>query len=322
MKNIFSAGKIAVLTAFVMLLGVFCVFSANADDVFVITSREIGEVKKDITIGGTLPSVFIEEYSALEERLNRAIENEYENVLKKINIKKGEVVFSFDEYYFENYVSLMINCWNEESLEAVGSVCFDSESFSIVNINDVLGLNGVKMLNKALAGEIKSDLDKYNANFSGIDKYHTFYADDGVINIVFDKYEIANGREGIVYFPFDTENVTEEILLKEEYKTKADYNVRMVMLKQIATIFDMALEWDEKTSTVSVILNEQQSIVKITIGDNSYSKSSSSTKILLEAAPEIIDNRTYVPISFLESILDISYNVNSDGSITLSKYEE
>ena len=322
MKNLTALKKISITIVLFLMFIIFSRLTVNAGESYSIIPCEINNIKNDIIVKGNLPVVSIENSEELESNINSIIETEFENVLKKSNVHKGEVVFSYDEYFHGYYISLVLNCWNGNNLDAVGSVNFSSETFSVVTINDVLGVNGTKMLNKALANEINSDLDKYNANFIGIDENHMFYAENGVITVIFDKYEIANGRAGIVCFPFYTNKVVELALTNDDYKIKIDYSLKMVMLKQVSQFFNMTLGWDESSSSVVIYSSDKQKLAEITIGSNNYSRVGSTSPIYLESAPEIFDDRTYVPVSFFESILGISYNINQTGLITFSKYAE
>ena len=57
---------------------------------------------------------------------------------------------------------------------------------------------------------------------------------------------------------------------------------------------------------------------KVTIGEDSCSFAETLTK--LEAAPELINSKTYVPLSFLERILISNTQYTAEGVLKITQY--
>ena len=297
----------------------------NAGANFEITQREFKDVKKDMIITGVLP-VFSSDDSAASDYINGLVADAYDSMLSRAGESKDKLYFAYERFIYGDCVSILMRCGSppgngQFDPDIVQSVNFSASTLKSVDINGVLGVNGVKLIDKALMDAIKQNVDEYVTNFSTIGDGRSFYVDNGVLYAAFDRYEITLGSAGVYYFPVTIDKIRELTVSADSYIIKAGYNVKMVRLKDIAQAFGYDATWSEKDQTIGIYSADGQFLTGFTIGKNSYTKVKATAQYVLEAAPEIIGDRTYVPASFFDRALGISYTSNADGSITFSKLD-
>lgn len=84
--------------------------------------------------------------------------------------------------------------------------------------------------------------------------------------------------------------------------------VLMVPLRKITEALEYDVEWNGENKSVMI----NKGIYSLKIGENSYVKGK-TMPIELEAAPEIKDDYTYVPVSYFSEILELNLSVSADG---------
>ena len=146
--------------------------------------------------------------------------------------------------------------------------------------------------------------------FKGISDTQDFYLKDNDLVILFPKYEIAPGAMGIPEFPMNLTDLQLNLTAKDgkiviaglEVKTVISPDAQTVLLplRQVAEKLGYTVDWNEQER--SVFLAKEQATAKLKIADKVYI-ANHKIPYILEAAPVIINDRTYVPVSFFEEVL-------------------
>ncbi|NLB88261.1 MAG: DUF4163 domain-containing protein [Syntrophomonadaceae bacterium] len=146
--------------------------------------------------------------------------------------------------------------------------------------------------------------------FQTISENQGFYIKDEDIVICFAKYEIAPGAMGIPEFVINLDGF-KDILKKQESSPIIiegleietivnENNVVMIPLRKAVEQIGFEVNWD--AADQSVFLVKEPATAKLRIGDEVYI-ANHKIPYILEAPPVIINNTTYVPLSFLETVL-------------------
>jgi len=303
-------------------------------DYYKITARALNEIKQGIQITGDLPSVaIIPDDAELGKAINDRIEAEYRNVIgiSAATSRVSRFYFSYTVYEDKATGAVSILLRNASYYsgstgiagEAVVSINFNPITREILTVNGVLGDNGIKLANRVISDEVRANPDDYNPFPSAITDGHSFYVENGVMYLVFNKSVIAPGYKGIVAIPFEIAKKKDVVIPRDDYELRTNYNVRMFKLKTISDGLGLGLVWNEKQSSVDVYGDPECTVhlARFNIGKYQYYRSGSNVPVTLEAAPEIIGDRTYVPASFYDLLLGIPYTINTaDGSVTFSRY--
>lgn len=83
--------------------------------------------------------------------------------------------------------------------------------------------------------------------------------------------------------------------------------VLMVPLRKITEALEYDVEWNGENKSVMI----NNGIYSLKIGENSYVKGK-AMPIELDAAPEIKENYTYVPVSYFSEVLELNLSVSTD----------
>ncbi|MDR1210464.1 MAG: copper amine oxidase N-terminal domain-containing protein [Clostridiales bacterium] len=208
------------------------------------------------------------------------------------------------------------------SMTSVTSVNFSIATEKTLRLNSIpiLGVNGIKLANKYILSRVKAEPDRYNDDFNGIVSETDFALDGSVVTIYFDEFEIAPGTGVVVEFNMPKEYIKNCYLSNDEYYLQKNslYNLKMIELNKVSREFGYSLVWDGAWRRVYVY-RDKALVTTLVIGVNEYNKGR-LPKRALEAAPEIASDRTRVPLSFFEDILEQSYHIDSMGTITFSEF--
>ncbi len=292
-----------------------------------IETQSVDAKIADTLITGEIPRFIGQSGFAFEKELNNRITQAYNNELKNITESTISLDFSFDVKIDGNndeLVSILLfSCATaSSSINKVISFNYNTLTEKMINITNgsVLGPNGIKLANKFILSEIKANPARFNSNFSGISEKQNFAVENDTVIIYFNEFEIAPGSEGIVEFAIPKSGIINCYVSKNEYYTPKNnaYNLKMIELRKVAQEFGYVLTWNSSENKAYIYRNRQL-LSSVKIGANEYYKGRLA-KRSLEAAPEIYKDRTYVPISFFEEILDQYYSVDSNGTITFSEY--
>ncbi len=255
--------------------------------------------------------------------INALITEEYETRLaeaKKDNSKSLD--FSFDKKLYNDYLSIIMrtSATTVSTRESVKTFVLNTKAGeeSILTLTDVLGINAIKISNGVISNEMAKKPGVYNADFKGITEKQNFYYDNGIVYVIFDKYEIGPGVLGTPIFEIIKSGIHEYTI--DSYYTKEPYNLKMIPLRPVCTGLGFTVGWNSTDKSIEISRKNFLSVVSV--GNNSYSKNKYPKT--LESAPVLQETQdggiTYLPISFFELILDACYTVEPNGSITFSYY--
>ncbi len=146
--------------------------------------------------------------------------------------------------------------------------------------------------------------------FKGISGSDGFYLRDNDVVIVFPKYEIAPGYMGTPEFPIDLAGLRDSLAAIDndkvvieglEIKTIVNPESQAVMipLRQVAEKLGYTVEWNADEQ--KVLLTKDQAAASLKIGDQTYVANHKIPYIL--EPPVLINDYTYVPVEFLETVL-------------------
>jgi len=110
----------------------------------------------------------------------------------------------------------------------------------------------------------------------------------------------------------DEEEVISEVILEEDMVIHKD-DLILIPLRYVAEGLGYEVTWNNDTRTVEILKGTHWSL--LTIGENNYNFAKMIVK--LEKEPIIINSRTFVPISFVEKILQGQFDLLDDGNILI-----
>lgn len=292
-----------------------------------VVSRNVADVQEDLQITGSLPevsglgnSVFqMELHSLIQQAFNDKVDAAKEDLARRIE-------FKYDYRNDSGYHSIILEVSTTvlSVRDEVLTFVFDQRDL-LLTVNDVLGLNGVKIINQVIEQETSRRPGIYNPDFKGITETQSFYVDNGAVNVVFDKYAIGPAALGTPGwgtpgFPVHIAGVLNNTynILRSDIHIKEPYNIRMIPLRDVAERLGFRVYWEERSRRVDITRRDSR-MATFTIDINAYFKGIHPA-VTLEYAPELIDGVTYLPISFFERILDACYTIDQAGSITFSYY--
>ncbi len=283
-------------------------------------NKNVSANKNNLKITGSIPVIKNLINPMFQYKLNKAIENVYNEKISAAESKKiHSLNFSYEIIPDTRYISVLIYSTNPSTKQSeVTSFVITKAVNEYASVNSILGSNGISFVNKYVSNKISSDTKTKYFNSASITENTPFYVKNGNITIVYGAGSIAAVSKGVLRFDVPSGNITNLSVSSENYYTKPLYGVKMINLRYAVQSFGYALTWDSKQNKITVSKNGSP-ITTITIGRNSYSKGKFSPK-QLEYAPEIKDGRTYVPISFFEEILGLLASADDKGNITISSY--
>jgi hypothetical protein len=301
-----------------------------ADDV--ISNNILNETRNKILITGDFPIIKINDNSYLQSIINYSLSSIFEDRISEAE-KNGSTSITFEYTEDEDNdiysVAIISRANNGITKERINSINFDTSIGKVLSISDILGENGVLLVNKYINHLIKKTPENYKSNFKTIEKDNDFYLRHGNIYILFDQNKISNKMitlEDDIFLSL--ENVFEIELGVNEYKTETDYGLKLVPLRKVAEMLGYDVNWNVDTKSVEV--KKGDIITKIVAGTNSYSKASNISRVKgnnisvtreLETEPQYVKGAIYVPLSFFEVILNEVYTVTDDGKVIISSYQ-
>lgn len=202
----------------------------------------------------------------------------------------------------------LVNCYN-----------IDKKTNKFIELEDLFapGMDYKAGINAAITKqiELRSQDEKEmffegNLGFKGIGNSDGFYLQDKDLVIVFPKYEIAPGYMGTPEFPIDLAGLKESLtaidkdrILIEGLEIKTVVNQEnqavMIPLRQVAEKLGYTVEWNADEQRV--LLTKDQAAASLKIGDQTYVANHKIPYIL--EPPILINDYTYVPVVFLETVL-------------------
>ena len=279
------------------------------------------ERERGLDIRGQTP-VFSSPTRVVADRVNAQIE---EAVVAKVarahETRARSINFSYEIFYYNNLVSIVLQSTTVSATTRteVVSINFNMNTGATITAAGAVGGHIVQLADRVLAERIRRNPESYNAAFSRMRRSQAFSVTDQEITFWFDEFQLSATSEGLSTLVLDRSNIREFTLRSSQYHTRSGFNIKMVPLGITATALGYTVRWNEDTRTVGVYLQEER-LIELHLGVNRYERENRFT-ITLEAAPEIIDDFTFVPISFFDRILSlVAYSVDSRGNIIFASY--
>ncbi len=290
---------------FSLLLTTFVYGSDYTLSIDIVNNDELFEVS------GELPYIATNNESFNNE-INKIIKNTYSTRLD--NAKKGSVSkinFNFDVKETKNYVSIILytDISNLGTTTYVDTFVFNKNSYNIISLDN-------------FADTIMNNLDVYmSKNSKNISRSSTvndsnsdsFYVDDDGIVLLLDA-SVTNSNE-IIEVPIPFDSLQKYTLDDDDYYINGTYQIMMIPLRQTLENLNYEVIYKDNNSPIKIIKDDKE--FGFMLNQNKYFKKNGKTTSL-ELKPEIINDITYVPISFFSDVLNIYYKVNDDKSITFS----
>ena len=327
MKKIYKILALVLLLVFAFgNLTVFAKAETNSTN-YIIDRDSNSYTLNTMPTSGILPMIRRGSANALE--INQEIEKIQAEIEAEARKSRALMVnFSYEVVVGgleSEFVSIIILSETEGALvlNRVDTIVIHAQTREILGLSDILGPNAVSLVNNLVEEHISND-SRFFSNISpNIGENHNFYVEDNALYIVFNKYEIASGSEGILEIGMLLDNVLNLTLNKDDYHLSGLYGIRMVPLRRVCESFGFKISWSSSSQTATITKQGIPGTIAVTIGSNRYTRSANRNtpfETRLELAPEIIDGSIHVPITFVETMLGLTYGINQNGEITISEY--
>lgn len=193
-------------------------------------------------------------------------------------------------------------------------------------------------INNEINRQIKDEAKSYftdDEKFVTIDDSHDFYIDkDGSIVITFQPYDITPWYMGhpefkipnksIAHILKDSESTVEDvnfnkvIINGKEVKLntpmfKSEKGTIMIPFREVAESLEFKVTWDGKNKVAS--MNKEAVSAGVYVGGDKYYFSKAF--VYLEEESKLIKGTTFVPISFIEQVLQGETTITSDGMLNI-----
>ena len=263
-------------------------------------------------VSGVLPLFQGDE--AVTYQLNKIVEYIYESTVAELG-ENQNVIFSYEVIESGAFTSVLMHTDMHgygTSEQRINTFVLKTSDFSLMTLEDLLGVNAYKLANGVIARQIASAEEGMfftgeNA-FRGLVEDPSFYLDaDGNVVIIFNKYTIAPGAAGMPTFKIPLDRVINfEVTAEDIFVQDGVTFVRLLPAKEA---LGYTLTWDGDTRQVTISMGEQSHV--LTIGSRQFNGRE------LVAAPIIRNDHTFVPVSFFE-LTPQTYYLVEDDMVTIS----
>lgn len=136
--------------------------------------------------------------------------------------------------------------------------------------------------------------------------------------VIMESYPMQVAADKIIVLRLNEPKVMDKVIINEKEiklndKIYIKDNTVMVPLRQIAEALKYKVDWEHETYTA--VLTKEGEEIRVTIGDNDcYSL---GIIFRLNTKPELIDSRTFVPVSFFKNVLFANISYTSDGILKI-----
>ncbi|MDR0273732.1 MAG: copper amine oxidase N-terminal domain-containing protein [Clostridiales bacterium] len=239
-------------------------------------------------------------------------------------LRARSITFSYEYHPTEEIISIVIYANISTTLPQTlaRSVNFSARNGSIISMNEATGIDIIPLAERILAERIRSNPELYHAALSASLANQAFYLTDYSLVILFDGFRLS-AREGEVdTIEIILANINSVVLYPDDYRQDGPYDLKMIPLRAMLEGqlgFDVI--WDEYSGRVTIARNGVL-LIELNPNDNEYIVYGTHTqRRSLEAAPQIYDGYTYIPITFFDQILPFTtFSIDIDGSITILSY--
>ena len=230
------------------------------------------------------------------------------------DIKVGDIIVTFANIYKDTDIPDYAVIMDEETLTGVTVDEFtasetlgdyvDTQNFLAINIaedTEIVDVEGNELTEEDITD--KYLMVFYNAMTMSIPAI----ANPSKVIVLGDVVKVEDPTEEATPEP------TEEPAVEYEYEISVNWEdiieqdgVKLVPVRKYAESVDLEVAWNGED--MSVTIGTIPMGVSFKIGENSYSKAR-MTPFTLEIAPQLINDTTYVPVSFFEQVLEAKVDI-------------
>ena len=285
-----------------------------------IEYNEIATREEGLEMEGRIP-ILNSNAGSVQSAINAEIEQAIDTKVSRAREGRARILaFDYQTYFSTPYMSIILKstATAASSKTEVMSINFNTNTGALVSASDIIGPYVVQLANRLLSEMIRRNPENFNPAFVGMQQDQAFSITNREITFWFNEFQLAPGFEGIVSLSLRLNNIQTVILSVDDLHTRSAFNLKMIPLHIIVDL-GYTLTWDGDTNRASIYQNGEL-IIELTPGHNDYVWEQRFTRSL-EVAPELIVDRTYVPISFFDQILNlIAYSIDDCGNITFASY--
>jgi len=283
---------------------------------------EIDTREEGLEMEGRIP--ILTQYAVFfQTRINGEIEKIIEGKMADAREARARTLaFDFELAFSEPYMSIILKSTaaSASSKTEVVSINFNTKTGELISAEDVVGPQVVQLADRLLVEMIRRNPERYNPSFAGMRKDQAFSVTDDEIIFWFNEFQLAPGFEGIIPLSLRRNEIKEYTLTRDDFRIRREFNLKMVPFN-IVQHLGYSFTWHPHPEYpwISVYHNDEL-VINLTIGVNDYVRESRFTRSL-EAAPELINGTTYVPISFFDQILSlVAYHIDENDRIIFASY--
>lgn len=277
------------------------------------------------------------EVNSSEGRFSILAENDLEDALDKLVAHLSEDVIILDEETMD-FIS-------KEDLKEGMEVSIYYEKDTIMLMSYPPQLSPAVVIVRSDEVDLNIKIDKFDETLTSDDNSLKLNIDEDVVLVdlegeTLEKEDLAN-KDLIVFYTVSTRSIPAQTTPKKviaiknhEVKIldyfnlngdkfelnskmyKTEYNELMVPLREITEALDFEVAWDQETKSIKLEKDDHTAGLAIGVGEYQYY----DMLIDLGTAPELMDSVTYVPLSFVQSILLAGVEVSMDGVLEITKY--
>lgn len=283
-----------------------------------ISADEIKSSMKDIEVTGYLPCISKFKNKLFEKQINQKINSIYKKKLETAIFENAKSLrINYKVKASKNIVSILIYFFGQRN--DVETINFNLRTCCFISITDIIGPNGIQLMNKIIRDETIKSAEKYNSNFLGISDEHNFFVEGDNLIITFNEYELSSAVKGIQQFNIKINSVKNKSISTKNYYITKPYNLKMIPLREMCEVFGFKIIWNVTSASAQIIKDDLS--VTVFINRNNYVKNKEAPQTL-ESPPQIRNDRTYVPVSFFTEYLNLFYSVDQNNTVTFSQYNQ
>ena len=292
-----------------------------------LTERSLTRRQEGIEIRGTVPHL-TPEFGTSYERINNYIADYAVSSLLE-NARGGmtrprTVKFSHEAHNSGNVVSLVIFAEVDSSVPRtlVRTVNFHATTGRLLSLREAIIMDITPIIERRIAEMIRNNPEHYYAAQSASLEDLQFFVTDREVAVLFNGLTLSTRDAEVSSVVFMRRNLHSFSISTSEYHVRDyGYSLKRIPLRAVTEGLGFTISWDSETSTVSVIQNRQV-VAELTLGYNNFTANGSVT-VSLEEGPLMIEGSLYVPITFFDQVLPLTfYSVSPAGRITFVTYQE
>ena len=283
------------------------------------------ERRQGLDITGETPIIleyFGPAYAMLNDEIEIAVESLIEGTRR---IRARSIDFEYEIFPTYDVVSVVIIATTRAVTDrtSVTSVNFDPRTGELMSLTDAMGMDITPLAEGIIADMIRQDPATFYAAFTAPPTGQAFYLTEYSLVLLFDEFQLSSVPGAQRAIELTLANIQVFTIPRYAYRISQDrYEIKMMPLRQILLSMgysDEDIVWDE-TEKVATIMRNGRAIITLSDGENNFQLNGILQRSL-EAAPEIVNNNMYVPISFFDQILGLTaYNIDEQGNIMFISY--